>query len=177
MSMSLAFIQRSLAPMILFSVSLFFFQGDANAAGAGKIYIVPESPGRDISEKKLISWARNKSLKRLGEVEKEKLSDRYWIAHVVAQLPALQPRVAFEIVLYRQEGASRKLVSQYEPFEPFPKFRTQVQQIRMSRGLFQPGEVIEVVLVYGGNPVASEKIVLIGAVPKHQSHFDFATES
>ncbi len=174
--MLLIFLRRSLAPLILASASLAFFQGDASAAGAGKLYIVSEPPSKSISERKLISWAKNKSLKRLGEVEKKELSDRYWIAHVVARLPALKPRVAFEIVLYRQEGANRKLVSQYEPFEPFPKFRTQVQQIRMSRGLFQPGEVIEVVLVYGGNAVASEKIVLIGAVPKHQRRFDFAAE-
>ncbi len=150
----------------------------AEAAGRlrAKVFLTQAKLPKKLTERKLISFARSRSTRRLRETQDEKLKDRSWKANMVISFNRPPNDLEYQVLFYDVHDGPRRLVEDMSTFVSDRTQKTYVQKISLDRPRFKPNRNMELVVVVRRQEVGRLEFGVLGQAVKRSGTVTFSDE-
>jgi hypothetical protein len=160
----------------LVATALFVRPVEAGGGLKAQAYLTQAKIPTGLSEKGLIGFARNNSMKFLHESTDEEVKKRKWKGNLVVSFSRAVDDMEFQILFYDIQDGPRRFVEDMSTMVNKRTEKTFVQPITLSRPTFKPNRQLELVVTVKHQEVGTLKFGVMGEEIKRSGQVSFSDD-
>ena len=164
-----------LGAMLALGSALFADPAQAGGLKAQAYLLQSKIPG-GLSEKGLLGFARNNSMKLLHETTDAEVKSRKWKATLVVAFSRPIDDMEFNVLFYDVQDGPRRFVEDMSTMLNQRTQKTFVQPLTLSRPTFKPNRQMELVVTVKREEVGKLKFGVLGQEIKRSGEVSFSDE-
>lgn len=141
-----------------------------------RVFLTQARIPRNLSERRLIAFARRHRARRLQETTDQAVADRQWRANMVTSFNRPVGDTEFQILFYDLEEGRRFIAPAMSTFVNNREEKTFVQRIRLERPHFAPNRRMELVVTVRRQEVGRQRFETVGERIRHSGQVDFTSD-
>lgn len=160
----------------LVATALFVHPAQAGGGIKAQIYLTQAKIPTGLSEKGLIGFAHNNSMKFLHESTDEEVKKRKWKANLVVAFSRPVDDMEFQVLFYDIQDGPRRFIEDMSTMVNNRANKTFVQPISLARPTFKPNRQLELVVTVKRQEVGTLKFGVMGEEIKRSGQVSFSDE-
>ena len=166
----------TLGALSLAATALFVHPVEAGGGLKAQVYLTQAKIPTGLSEKGLIGFARNNSMKYLHETTDEEVKKRKWKANLVVSFSRPVDDMEFLVLFYDIQDGPRRFIEDMSTMVNNRANKTFVQPVTLSRPSFKPNRQLELVVTVKRQECATLKFGVMGEEIKRSGQVSFSDE-
>jgi hypothetical protein len=160
----------------LVATALFVHPVEAGGGLKAQLILTQAKIPSGLSEKGLIGFARNNSMKYLHETTDEEVKKRKWKANLIVAFTRPPEDMEFQILFYDIQDGPRRFIEDMSTMIAKRQEKTFVSPVLLTRPSFKPNRQLELVVTVKRQEVGTLKFGVMGEEIKRSGQVSFSDD-